>query len=188
MVGLNSVMHLQTSDGVELDCGLGWHGTTPFVLQADFPRFGTVPNLPATDAAAIAMAALTTGLMTFETRADAKGFAVVARSKRNGAFHLIRPDAGGARIEPYVPGVPSPLLNVDQAVWTRYATIHEGLCLIDAYSDGRSDNVFVLAGTADGHVTRHLIDVDGTEVWRAAADDTAAAAWHRERVIGARRD
>jgi len=33
-------------------------------------------------------------------------------------------------------------------------------------------------------VTRHLIDSDGTEVWRAVADDTAAAAFHRERVIG----
>jgi hypothetical protein len=59
---------------------------------------------------------------------------------------------------------------------------------VDAYRDGRSGNVFVLAGAPDGRVARHLIDADGTEVWRAAADDTAAAAYHRDRVIGPARD
>ena len=46
----------------------------------------------------------------------------------------------------------------------------------------------MLAGAPDGQVTRHLVDADGTEVWRAAADDTAAAAYHRDRVIGPARD
>jgi hypothetical protein len=188
LVGLSSIMHLRTPDGVEIDCGLGWHGTTPFVLQADFPRFGALPILPAADAAAIAMAAVTAGLTLYETRGDASGPAVVARSRRDGAFHLIRPDTGGPRIEAYTPGVPSGLFNADQAVWVRYATTHENLALIDAYRDGRSGNIFVLAGRPDGRVTRHLIDADGTEVWCADAEETAAAARHRERVIATRRD
>ena len=40
LVGLSSIVHLRTPDGSEISSGLGWHGTTPFVLRADFPRFG----------------------------------------------------------------------------------------------------------------------------------------------------
>lgn len=79
---------------------------------------------------------------------------------------------------------PPGLFNADQALWARYAEAHENLTLIDAHRDGRSDDVFVIAGAPDGSVTRHLIDADGTEVWRAAADHTAAAAFHRDRVTG----
>jgi len=188
LISVSSVVHLRTPDGTEIDCGVGWHGTTPFVLRAEFPRFGAAPDLPAANAAAIAMAAVTAGLTTFETRTDANGPAMVARSAHSGAFHLIRPEAGGARIEDYTPSVPTTLLNADQAIWARYVQAHENLTLVDAYRDGRSDNVYVLAGASNGRVTRHLIDADGTEVWRAAADDTAAAALHRERVIGAAHD
>jgi hypothetical protein len=184
LVGLTSIVHLRTPDGSEIGCGLGWHGTTPFVLRADFPRFGAPPDLTAADAAAVAAAAAAAGLTTFETRGDADGPVVMARSRRDGAFHLIRLVAGGARVEAYTPEVPAGLLGADQALWARYAQEYESLSLLDAYRDGRSDNVFVLAGAPDGQVTRHLIDADGTEVWRTAADDVAAAAWHRERIFG----
>jgi hypothetical protein len=33
-----------------------------------------------------------------------------------------------------------------------------------------------------------LVDADGTEVWRAAAADTAAAAYHRDWMIGPTHD
>jgi hypothetical protein len=188
LIGLSSIVHLRTQDDIETDCGLGWHGTTPFVLRADFPRFGAPPDLPAAEAAAADMAAITAGLSTFEIRGDENGPAMVARSRRDGAFHLIRPAAGGARVEAYTPGVPDALLTADQALWVRYAREHEHLTLIDAYRDGGSDNVFVVAGAPDGGVTRHLIDADGVEVWRAAADDTAVGGWYRERTIGPERD
>lgn len=184
MVGLASIVHLRMPDGSEIGSGLGWHGTTPFVLRADFPRFGAHPDLAAADAASVAAAAAVAGLTTFELRGDANGLAVTARSRRDGAFYLIRPGADGGDVEAYVPGIPAGLLRADQALWARYAEEYENLTVIDAYRDGRSDSVFMLAGTPDGQVTRHLVDADGTEVWRAAADDTAAAAWHRERVIG----
>jgi hypothetical protein len=182
IVGLTSVARLRAQDGSEIDCGLGWHGTTPFVLRANFPRYGTPPHLSPSSAAAVALAAIAAGLTTFETRLDLHGPAVMARSHRTGALHLIRP--GAERVEAYAPGVPAGLLSADQALWARYAQAHENLTLIDAHRDGRSDDVFVFAGTPDGRVTRHLIDADGTEVWRAVADHTAAAAFHRARVTG----
>jgi hypothetical protein len=186
MAGLSSVVHLRTPDGNEIDCGLGWHGTTPFVLRADFPRFGAPPQLPAAAAAAVAVAAIAGGLATYETRLDSNGPAVMARSRRDGTLHLIRP--GAANVEAYAPGIPNHLFSADQALWARYAQAHENLTLIDAHRDGRSEDVFVIAGAPDGTVTRHLIDADGTEVWRAIADDTAAAAAHRERMAGLRHD
>jgi hypothetical protein len=187
LVGLTSIMHLRTPDGIEIDCGLGWHGTAPFVLRANFPRFGIPADLTEAAAAGVAAAAATGRLTTFETRDDANGPVVMARSNCDGTFHLIRP-AAGAQVEAYTPGVPAGLLTADQTLWARYAQSHENLTIIDAYRNGRSDNVFMLAGAPDGQVTRHLIDADGTEIWRAVADDTAAAAHHREHAIGLARD
>jgi hypothetical protein len=184
MVGLTCVAHLRTPDGSDIDTGLGWHGTVPFVLRAGFPRFGTPVDLTASDADAIAEVAVRHGLTTFETRLDANGPAVVARSRRDGTLHLIRPTADGARVEAHVPDVPASLLSADQTIWASYVQAYEHLTLLDCYADGRSDNVFVFAGAPDGQVTRHLIDADGTEVWRALANDAACAALHRDGSIG----
>jgi hypothetical protein len=184
LIGLTSILHIRAPSGVEIDCGLGWHGTTPFLLRADFPRFDAAPALPVADAAAIAVAAVTSGLTTYEARTDAQGPAVLARANCEGTLHLLRPQGNSVGIEPYLPGIQMALLNADQAIWVRYAETHEHLVMLDAYPDGRADGVFVLAATQAGQVTRHLIDADGVEVWRATADDTAIAAVHRERVIG----
>ena len=187
--GLTSIMHLRTEDGVAINCGLGWHGTTPFVLRADFPRFGIPSDLAEVGAVGVAAAAAAGHLATFETRDDATGPGGMARSNCDGTFHPIRPTADDTQVEAYTPGIQAGLpLNADQALWVRYARAHENLTVVDAYRDGRSGNIFVLAGAPDGQVTRHLIDADGTAVWRATADDTAAAAYHRDRVIGPARD
>jgi hypothetical protein len=37
LVGFSSMVHLLTQDGRELACGIGWHGTTPFLIQGEFP-------------------------------------------------------------------------------------------------------------------------------------------------------
>jgi hypothetical protein len=182
LIGLSSILHIRAPSGVEMDCGLGWHGTTPFLLRADFPRFDAAPALPAADAAAIAVTAVAKGLTTFEARTDAKGPAVLARANRGGALHLLRPRGNAVDIEAYTPGAPAGLLNADQATWLRYAETHEKLAVLDAYPDGPADGVFVLAASPDGQITRHLIDADGVEVWRATADDTAIAAIHRARM------
>ncbi len=36
LVGFSSMVHLLTQDGRELACGIGWHGTTPFLIQGEF--------------------------------------------------------------------------------------------------------------------------------------------------------
>lgn len=185
LIGVSSVLHIERTDGVTLACGLGWHGSTPFLLRAEFPRFECSPTLPAAERAAVALAAVTAGLTTYETRLDARGPAMVARAMRNGELHLIRPAEGGARVEPYKPGIPPSLLTPDQAKWVRYAAAHEALIALDAYSDGRSDGVILLASDNQGRVTCHMIDADGVEVWRAAADNTAIAAYNREIVTNA---
>lgn len=185
MLGLSSIFCLCTPDGMEIDCGLGWHGTTPFLLRADFPRFEASPALPAAERVAIELAAAGAGLTTYEARNDADGPAVMARSNHDGRLYLMRADGTAARMTNYTPGTPP--LTADQATWLRYAEAHEHLVVLDAYHDGRSDGVIVLAGAADGQVTRHLIDADGVEVWRAAADETAAAALHRAAMAGVRR-
>lgn len=186
LIGLSSVLHIRAASGMEIDCGLGWHGTTPYLLRADFPRFGAPPALPAATAAAIAVAAVTAGMTTFESRTDARGPAVLARSDRDGTLHLIRPDGTDTRFDPYLPGVPDALLNPDQKTWVRYAEAHEQLAVLDAYPDGPADGVFVLAADPAARVTRHLIDADGVEVWRAQAGDTLAAHLYREGLIGPR--
>jgi hypothetical protein len=102
---LTSIMHLCTEDGVEIDCGLGWHGSTPFVLRADFPRFGIPSDLAEAGAAGVAAAAAAGHLATFETRDDANGPVVTARSNCDGTFHVIRPTADGTQ---YKLGCPMP--------------------------------------------------------------------------------
>jgi hypothetical protein len=49
LIGLASIFRVATMDRRELGCGVGWHGTMPFVLQADFPRLDAQP-LAAADA------------------------------------------------------------------------------------------------------------------------------------------
>jgi hypothetical protein len=36
LVGFSSMVHLLTQDGRELACGIGWHGTTPILIQGEF--------------------------------------------------------------------------------------------------------------------------------------------------------
>jgi hypothetical protein len=36
LVGFSNMVHLLTQDGRELACGIGWHGTTPFLIQGEF--------------------------------------------------------------------------------------------------------------------------------------------------------
>jgi hypothetical protein len=70
----------------------------------------------------------------------------MARSTCDGTFRVIRPTADGAQVEAYTPGIQTGLLKADQAFRVRYERAHENLTVVDAYRDGRSGHVFVLAG------------------------------------------
>jgi len=179
--GLSSIMHLRLPDGAELACGIGWFGTVPFVLTADFPRFDAPLALPPQEEDAVREALLRLGLVRHETRLDANGLAVLARRDGGQALFLLRSTNGEVAAEPYQPGVSDPGTE-DQQRWLRYALAHEGLTPLDHYSDGGTGNLIVLTGDAGGHCWRHLIDPDGVEAWRRPAGDSALAVLHRERL------
>lgn len=181
MAGLASVVHLRRADQQPLACGIGWHGTTPFILLADFPRFDIPLALPPADAAAVQDLLHRESLVRHETRLDERGLALVARRREGVALFLLRVEAGHARAEPYEPGTAA-IGTEDQQRWLHYAEAHERLLPLDRHRDGASDDIVALTGDAGGHVWRHLIDPDGVETWRRPADDTAVALLYRERL------
>src|SRR6185437_1304528 len=90
IAGLSSVTHLRLPEGSEVTCGVGWHGTTPYVLVADFPRLGVVPELPPPDETAVRQALLRHDLVRHEMRLDEHGLAVVARARGGETVSLLR--------------------------------------------------------------------------------------------------
>jgi hypothetical protein len=181
MAGLSSVVHLRLADGTECATGVGWHGTMPYFLVADFPRLGVVPELPPPDDAAVRQVLLRQDLVRHETRLDQHGLAVVARARGGEALFLLRSTDGQVRIEPHEPALPASL-NEDQRKWLRYAETHEGLSVLECYTESAPGEIVVLTGDREGQAWRHCIDADGVELWRRRADRTAAAALHRERL------
>ena len=181
MAGLACIVHLRRTEEQELACGIGWHGTTCFILVADFPRFGIPLSLSLPDEAAVQDALHRQGLVRHETRLDERGLAVVARRRGAEGLFLLRVDSGRAHTEPYLPGV-ADIGTEDQNRWLRYAETYERLVLLDRHRDGGSDDIVVLTGDAGGHVWRHLIDADGVETWCRPADDAAVGALYRERL------
>ncbi len=181
MIGLASIVHVQTADGREIGCGIGWHGGLAFVLEADFPRFATQLSLEQQDAEAVDAAVLAEGLVRGEIRLDENGVAVVCRRKGDEALFLLRPQSGQVRIEPYVAGRDA--AGPDQQRWMHYAETYEGLAILDAWHDGASDDVLVLSGDLSGHVWRHHIDADGVETWRKADDEATIGVLHRNQLF-----
>lgn len=181
VAGLSSIVHLRLPDGNDLACGIGWHGTTPFILVADFPRFDVPLVLPSPDEAAVLEALSRFDLVRHETRLDAKGLAVMARRRGGVDLFMLRTVDGRVMVEPHQPGAVQPG-SADLHSWLRYIEAQEGLKPLDLYLHGTSSDLIVLTGDPDGHAWRHLVDADGVEAWRRPADDAAMAAVHRERL------
>ena len=182
MAGLDSIAHVHRPDDRETGCGIGWHGTIPFILEAEFPRFGAPLNLAPEDEAAVETLLLLHGLVRHETRLDENGLAVLARRRGGVELLLVRSQHGEASMRPYQPaGEAEP--SEDQARWMRYAETYEKLVVLDAWHDDSTDDLVVLTGEANGQVWRHHIDHDGVETWRKPDDDAAAAVLHGERLF-----
>jgi hypothetical protein len=190
MAGLASILHLrrtgprQAAAGAgdaELACGIGWFGSIPFVLAADFPRFGISLALPPADDAAVQAVLQRDGLVRHETRLDERGLAVLARNHGGQALFLLRVQAGQVQAEPYQPNAVA-VGGKDQQRWLRHVETYERLVPLDQHRDGSADDIVVLTGDAGGHVWRHLVDPDGVETWRRPADDAAVATLYRERL------
>lgn len=182
LAGLDSIAHVRLAGGQEVGCGIGWHGTLPFIVEADFPRFGAPLSLPPDEDIAVDALIARHNLVRHETRLDEHGLAVVARQRGGVDLFLVRSERGEASMRPYQPaGEIHP--SEDQSRWMRYAETYEKLAVLDAWHDGSTDDLLVLTGETSGQVWRHHIDSDGVETWRKPDDDAAAALLHGERLF-----
>jgi hypothetical protein len=181
LVGLSGVIHARRPDGVEVGCGVGWHGGVAFVVVADFPRFGRPLSPPPELEAGVESAAKTRDLIPYETRLDEQGFCVIARERGRRTLVAIRQEGKATRIDPYVPGRVASA-NEEQRRWMTYAETYEARTILDSWRDGDSDNIAVLTIDPEQEAWRHIIDRDGVEVSRQSDNDAAAAVLYRERL------
>jgi hypothetical protein len=181
LLGLSAIIHVRRPDGMEIGCGVGWHGGTAFVLAADFPRHGRelapTPELEA----AVEKAIRTRHLVRHETRQDEHGFRVLARDPGRRTLVVIRLEGEATRIDPYVPGRGA-ALNDDQRRWLTYAETYEARTILDSWRNGDSDEIAVLTIDPDNEAWRHIIDADGIEISRVPDNDAAAAVLYQERL------
>ncbi len=136
LVGLSAIIHARPPGagglggvvgggiGGEIGCGVGWHGGTPFVLLARFPRDGAPLLSPPDLEAAVVEAVGARDLIPLETRLDDRGFRVIARERDRPALVSIRLEGKSARITPYTPGRTT-AANEDQRRWMTYAETYE---------------------------------------------------------------
>jgi len=173
VAGLTTIYRVRPAEA-EVTCGVGWHGTVPFVLVADFPGLSGASGLSPDEQDLIDAALSTQGLMAVQTRYDDRGPAVIARAETNEALLVIRVINGKADIQPYQPGDGETGTD-DQRRWIRYAESIEGLTILDAWNDGLTDDLVVVTRGLQGDINRHYIDPDGVEVGRDPDPDAPAA-------------
>lgn len=181
LAGFSGVIHVRRTDGSEVGCGVGWHGGTPFVLVADFPRFGRPLSPPPELQAAVESAVRTRDLIPYETRVDEHGFCVIARERGRRTLVTIRLEGTATRIDPLVPGRTG-AASEDQRRWMTYAETYEARTILDSWRNGDSDEIVVLTIDPEQEAWRHVIDADGVELGRQADNDAAAAILYRERL------
>lgn len=181
LLGLSAIIHARRRDGVEIGCGVGWHGGMAFVLVADFPRHGGALAPPPELDAAVDAAVAARNLIRQETRLDDRGFCVIARVRGQNALVAIRPEGAETRIDPYAPGRIA-AADDDQRRWMTYAETYEARTILDSWRTGDGDDIAVLTIDPDQQAWRHIIDPDGVEVSRQADNDAAAAVLYREQI------
>jgi hypothetical protein len=181
LIGLSVIIHARRRDGIEIGCGVGWHGGTAYVLAADFPRDGK-PLAPPPDLdQAVAEAVRSGDLIRLETRLDDLGFCVIARERGRPNLVTMRLDGRAVRITPYTPGRTA-AANADQRRWMTYAESYESRSVLDSWRDGASDAIVVVTIDQDQEAWQHIIDPDGIELSRRPDNEAAAAVLFRERV------
>ena len=181
MVGLSGIAHVRLPDGRETGVGIGWFGTRPFVMAADFPRFEPRPDLTPDQATAVATILDEHDLVRHELRLDAQGLGVVARRRGGSDLFIIRPQRNAAIVEPFHPTRDTPV-GEDQRRALRYLESYDGQKILDVFRFGATDEIVALTADAGSRVWRHQIDADGVELARVPAPDSAVAALYREQV------
>jgi len=181
LIGLSGIIHARRSDGIEVGCGVGWHGGIPYVLAADFPR-DAGPLAPPPDLEAAVAEAIRSGdLVRLETRLDDRGVCVIARERERPNLVMIRLDGTGVQITPYTPGQTA-AANADQRRWMTYAETYESRTVLDSWPEGEGDELAVVTIDQDQEAWRHVIDADGIELSRRPDNEAAAAVLYRERA------
>jgi hypothetical protein len=181
LLGLSVIIHARRRDGVEIGCGVGWHGGMAFVLAAGFPRHGGNLVPPPDLDSAVEAAVVARNLIRHETRLDEQGFCVIARVRGQPSLVTIRLDATGTRVEPYAPGRVTSA-NDDQRRWMTYAETYEARTILDSWRNGDSDEIAVLTIDPDQEAWLHVIDADGIETSRQSDNTAGAAVLYRERI------
>lgn len=183
LVGLDTILCVRLPDGSMVDCGVGWHRTVPFVVQAVFPRFGAPLMLTAEQDAAVQDFITSHGLVRQETRADGSGLVVVALRRSQDELFLLRVKAGAITAEPYQ-RAPRTLASEDQVRWMNYIETYERLSVLDAWKGDGSDDLFVITTDGEGEAWRHHVDPDGVETWRMLDEQLASGMGSRARDGG----
>ena len=181
LIGLSGIIHARRRDGIEIGCGVGWHGGIPFVLAADFPSEAGPLAPPPDLEAAVAEAVRSRDLIRLETRLDNLGFCVIARERGRPNLVMIRLDGTAVHISAYTPGRTA-AANADQRRWMTYAEAYEARTVLDSWPDGGGDEIAVVTIDQDHEAWRHIIDADGIELSRRPDNEAAAAVLFRERA------
>ena len=177
LVGLSTIAHLLLPGRVMLACGIGWHGTTPFVLVAHFPG----SELSLDDDTLIQEALQQHGLVRLGTHQEEQSRVVIARRRSGSDVLLLRCARGNLstqRAEPYA----LPEVSGDQRIWVRYVETRESLRVLDCYRNADAGELLVRLGRSGGPEFWALVDADGVEAWRCRAEQ-AAAAQHPEGLV-----
>jgi hypothetical protein len=182
LIGLSGIVHVRRRDGIEIGCGVGWHGGIAYVFAADFPRMSRPLAPPPELDAAVAEAIRSRDLIRLETRLDDHGFCVVARERGRPNLVLIRLQGAAADITPYVPGR-TVAANADQQRWMTYAETYEQRTVLDSWRNGDGDAIAVVTIDQDHEAWRHIVDADGIELDRHSDNDAAAAVLYREQAV-----
>lgn len=181
MAGLSGIAQVRLPDGRETGVGIGWFGTRPFVLAADFPRFEPRLDLTPDQDAAVAAILADRDLVRHELRLDAQGLGVVARQRGGNALFIIRPRDHAAIVEPFHPTRDTPV-GEDQQRSLRYLESYEGQKILDVFRFGATNEIVALTADAEARIWRRQIDADGVELARAPDPDSAIATLYREQV------
>ncbi len=100
LVGFSRIVHLLTDNGRELACGIGWHGTTPFIIEGEFsPAESLVSDAIAKERAAGWRELLTANQALWLRYAERYEDLVILEVRAEGMTNdvlVLTSDAGGA--------------------------------------------------------------------------------------------
>ncbi|MDE2515081.1 MAG: hypothetical protein KGL12_03550 [Rhodospirillales bacterium] len=182
--GFAAIGHIRRADGQGSGCGVLWHGTAAFVLEAAFPPLPVPLPAPA-EQAALAEALRRAGLIGYEWRIDRAGQWLMARRPHSTAlFRLALAPARPPLPISFVPDPDPDIALPAQRQWLRYAAKYERLTILDCWAEPEDDALNVLSGDAGGLVWRHQIDAGGVEAWRMAQEESAVGSLFRDRRLG----